>query len=212
MSNLNFTRKGCAIIISGPSGSGKTSLSNKLLDKIENLKASISLTTRQKRTGEKEGNDYFFTDKQTFSSIIKSNQMLEYTEQYGNLYGTQKKDLIEKLNSGIDILFDLDSDGAKSLKNKLGSSAITIFIMPPSMKSLSNRLAKRSSDNKMHIVERMNSAKAVIETVRNYDFIVVNNDIEEAFENIKSIIFAERSKRMRIKNLDNIIIEFNKDH
>lgn len=205
MSNSNFTRKGCAIIISGPSGSGKTTLSNKLLDDFEDIEVSISVTTRKMRDGEIDGHDYYFIDKKTFSSLLLSGQILEHTELYGNFYGTQKKPINEKLDSGADVLFDVDTKGAKALKHELGKDAITIFIMPPSMIELRKRLQLRSTENQVTLEKRIKAATGEIKKLSQYDYVIINDNVDKAYAKMNRIIESERNKCFRIKNLSKYI-------
>ena len=198
MSNSNLKINRCALIISGPSGSGKTSLAGALIASDPNITLSVSVTTRMPRPDEIEGQDYYFTDHASFSSMVVTAQMLEFTELYGNFYGTLKRNTEELLNNGLDVLFDIDAEGAKNIKSKLPDRAISIFIMPPSITELGHRLQLRSQDSQMNIAHRINCAKEEIRKSTEYDYIVENSNFEVALSDIKAIVTAERLKCKRI--------------
>lgn len=209
MSNAKLKRKGYAIIISGPSGSGKTSLTRMLLKELTNLELSVSITTRYQREGEIEGKDYYFTNEKHFLKMLESGEILEYTKLYGNFYGTIKEKVINKFNKGIDILFDVDSVGAKSLKTELKEDAVSIFILPPSFQELKKRLISRGQETDSIIQKRLIAAKSEINKVKNYDYVIYNDELLTAYENIKNIVIGEKNKRHRILNLESYINNFN---
>jgi guanylate kinase len=208
MSNPNLERKGFAVIISGPSGSGKTTLCTKLQGEFEDLSSSISVTTRQMRPGEVNGADYLFLDQETFSSLAITKKLIEYTEIHGNYYGTQKGNIESAINSGSNILFDVDYKGANSIKEFFIENAVTIFVLPPSLDEINNRLQSRGQDRQMVIAGRVNSAKKEVQNIVNYDYIIFNDNLENAYSNLKSIYVAEQQKRSRIKNLVPYIKEY----
>ena len=180
--------QGKLIVISGPSGSGKTTICNKLLEEIPDLQYSISYTTRAPRLGEKDGKDYFFVSKDEFERRIKENKFLEYATVFGNYYGTDKD---WALNQNKDVLLSIDVQGASQVKKNY-SDAVLIFLMPPSMESLKERLQQRATDDSQEIVKRLNIAKKEMEQVSNYDYTVVNCKIDEAVAKIKTIIECPR--------------------
>lgn len=178
-----------AIVISGPSGVGKTTIIKKLLEdeKLKNkLLFSVSYTTREKRANEIEGKDYFFVSKEKFLRLIESGEMLEWAEVHGNMYGTPKANLYEALRQNRILLLDVDVQGAEAIKQKIGKECILIFIKPPSIKELKRRITQRK-DTK-DIERRIKKAKEEIEKSNIFDFVVLNDDLEKATEEIRKII------------------------
>lgn len=202
MSNFKFNRESCLIILSGPSGCGKTSVARKLLTLEKNIATSISYTTREARPGEVDGHDYNFVSRSKFSEMMLTGKLLEYTEIHGNYYGTDKTILDEANELGHDLLFDIDATGAQTIKASAGSRCFSIFLFPPSISALSKRLHTRGQDSEVSIFRRLNNAKEDIAKAKNYDYVVVNSEIEIATAQIRTIIYAERLKRARILNLD----------
>ncbi len=190
--------KGLLIVISAPSGTGKTTLVNKLMKEIPTLEFSISCTTRKARPGEVEGKDYYFLSLENFEQKIENGELLEWAEVYGNFYGTPKDKVMEALQKGRDILLDIDTQGALQVKKNY-PEAILIFILPPSLKELEYRLRKRATDDAETIEKRLIVARKEISLASKYDYMIVNDRIETAFEKLKSIITAERWKTERIK-------------
>ena len=193
--------KGSIIVISGPSGTGKDTVVVELLKKIENIKLSISYTTRMARSNEENGKDYFFISKEEFEEKIKNNEFLEYASYINNYYGTPKKQVEELIDSGIDVILVIEVQGAKQIK-ELMPDAILVFIMPPSMKELKNRLKKRNTNTKEEITDRFESAYKEIKEYKNYDYIVINKDINKTVEKVKSIIMTEKCRTNRITEID----------
>ncbi|MFY9589179.1 guanylate kinase [Rickettsia endosymbiont of Halotydeus destructor] len=186
--------KGLIIILSSPSGAGKSSLTRALLQIDDNLRLSVSATTRSIRSKEVEGVSYYFKNKEEFKELIKQNMFLEYAEIYGNYYGTIKKDVDDLLNQGLDVLFDIDWQGARSIKQAT-SNVLTIFVLPPSLEVLEQRLRHRAADSEEVIKLRMQSAASEITHSSEYDYIVTNDDFDVTVKKIHSIIVAERAKR-----------------
>ncbi len=205
MSNSNLQINRAIMIISGPSGSGKTSLGRALVENDPEIVHSVSMTTRVPREGEVEGQDYYFVDHNEFSTYVITGQLLEFTELYGNFYGTVKKNIENLLHQGSDVLFDIDAEGAKSIKSKMSDRVFTVFILPPSLTEIGERLRKRAQDSQMNIAHRLNSAKEEIRKCEEYDYIVVNENFDEALLQLKMILQAERSKRKRINNFSEYI-------
>ncbi|XVN41628.1 MAG: guanylate kinase [Rickettsia endosymbiont of Argas persicus] len=186
--------KGLIIILSSPSGAGKSSLTKSLLEIDNNLRLSISATTRKPRPNEQDGISYYFKTKSEFEDLIKHDKFLEYAKIYENYYGTPKEYVENILNQGLDILFDIDWQGAKSIKQN-ATNAVSIFILPPSLEVLEQRLRNRKTDNEEAIKLRMASAQAEIAHANDYDYIVTNDDFNETLHKIHSIIMEERKKR-----------------
>lgn len=181
-------QKGKLIIISGPSGSGKSTIREKIVKNNKNIWYSISMTTRKPRINEKNEIDYYFVTKEEFLTEIKNNNFYEYAEVYKDIfYGTPKNKVQEMLNKGYDVILEIDVDGALQIK-KQDNNAILIFIMPPSIEELKNRLENRKTDSKEKIKERLNKALYEISFKDKYDYIVLNDDIEKATKEIETII------------------------
>ena len=195
--------KGTVYIISGPSGSGKDTLLGVLFNKCPELKFSISSITRDMREGEKEGEKYNFISRECFEKMIAEDELLEYNVYVGNYYGTPKTPVLEAVNSGNDIFIEVDVNGAAKIREKL-PEAISIFIMPPSFEELKRRLSGRGTESEEVIEKRMNSALGEIKRAMEYDYIVVNDDIDTAVNDIITII---NSCKLRIKNQKAIINE-----
>ena len=189
--------KGLVLIISSPSGAGKTTICKKLINEVEGLNLSVSVTTRQKRKNEIEGKHYFFKNEKEFNKLLKQNEFLEHANVFGFFYGTLKNEVLSKINNGKDVIVDIDWQGTRQIEKSLPNDIVKVFILPPSMKELENRLGKRASENKENFVKRMSEAKKEISHYKEYDFIVVNDDLQIAVNQIKSILFSERLRRNR---------------
>ena len=181
-------QKGMYIILSSPSGAGKTSLAKKIIKKNKNFELSISYTTRQKRQKEIDKKDYYFISKKMFDFLKKRNFFIEYAKVFNNYYGTSKK----INNSGKDILFDIDWQGSRKIKKKLGDKVTSIFILPPSKKELIRRLNKRAQDPKNVVKERLSSFKKELSHWKEYKYVLVNDTLEKAAKRIMNIINLER--------------------
>ncbi len=195
---LSKKLKGLLIVISAPSGTGKTTLAHMLLKAFPNMEFSVSYTTRKPRPGEVNGKDYFFVDRDTFERMIEEGDFLEWAEVYGNLYGTSRSQVLKALNEGKDVLLDIDTQGALQVKKNF-PEAVLIFILPPSLKELERRLRSRGTDDEETIERRLKTARVEIERAPLYDYIVVNDVLEEAFEKLKSIVIAEKCRTERLK-------------
>ena len=185
---------GTLYIISAPSGGGKTSLVHALLQSIHNLEVSISHTTRGPRPGEQDGIDYHFVDATSFEKLIKDNIFLEHAEVFGNSYGTSQQWVQEKLNAGIDIILEIDWQGAQQIRQKM-PDAIGIFILPPSWEILEKRLRERAQDDEKVITKRMTQARAEISHYHEYDYLIVNDNFAKALADLSAII---RVRRLRL--------------
>jgi len=199
-------QKGLLIVISAPSGTGKTTLCHMLLEEFPNMEFSISYTTRKPRPGELNGRDYFFVDRKTFERMIEEGDFLEWAEVYGNLYGTSKSQVLKALKEGKDILLDIDTQGALQVKKNF-PEAVLIFILPPSLKELERRLKKRGTDDEETIKKRLQIAREEIRNALEYDYIVVNDILEVAFERLRSIITAEKCRTDRLAGEIEKIVE-----
>jgi guanylate kinase len=201
MSNDNdrsaIQRRGLMLVLSSPSGAGKTTLSRQLLDNDSQIQLSVSCTTRPKRRGERDGVDYRFVDTATFRGMIERKQFLEYAEVFGNYYGTPRAPVDEALNSGHDMLFDIDWQGTQQLRDKGRADLVTVFILPPSTRDLEKRLLTRAQDTKEIVAQRMAKAADEMSHWAEYDYVVVNSDIGTSLTNLKAILTAERLKRER---------------
>ncbi|MDO8603429.1 MAG: guanylate kinase [Candidatus Omnitrophota bacterium] len=189
-------RKGTLFIISAPSGSGKTTLCTRLVESVDSLYRSISMTTRAPRPGEKDGVDYIFIEKPEFIKRQKKNEFLEWAKVFGEYYGTPKKHILHMLKRGSDVLLSIDVQGAMKIK-RLKLEAVYIFILPPSLAMLKERLVNRSTDSKEAIRERLNISRKEIACSQKYDYVIVNNRLELALDNLRAIIIAERCKTGR---------------
>ncbi|MDF2590697.1 MAG: gmk [Clostridia bacterium] len=191
--------KGLLIIISGPSGAGKGTVCKGLMSmQLPELEVSVSATTRKPRTGEVEGISYFFKEKEEFEQMISRNEFIEYAQVYDNFYGTPRSHVQEKLNNGKDVILEIDIQGAMQVK-KNNPEGVFVFIMPPSFEELKNRITSRGTETQADIIKRLHEAYNEVRLSRNYDYIVVNDDVNLAAEKVKSIITAEKCKLKRFK-------------
>lgn len=198
MTNDPIKRRGLMLILSSPSGAGKTTLTRDLLqDKALDLTLSISVTTRQRRTSEVDGIHYYFKTKAEFDKLKAADDLLEYAEVHGNFYGTPRSPVEAVLNQGRDMLFDIDYQGTQQVQKRAPQDVVTIFILPPSMKELRARLERRAEDEADVIAKRLFNARNEITRWPIYDYVIVNEDIQTALAQVKSILIAERLKRAR---------------
>lgn len=195
---MEIYKRGIIFVISAPSGTGKTTLCERLLKILPDLKMSISHTTRQPRPYEKNGIDYFFVDEKSFKKMIANDEFIEWAEVYGNFYGTSKKVIFDLIKEGYDILLDIDTQGAKNIR-KLYPDSVLIFILPPSLEELEKRLLLRNEDRDI-IDKRLSKASQEISQYKFYDYIVINDSIEKALNDLLCIIYAERLKIKRIEH------------
>ena len=197
-------KEGTMIILSSPSGAGKTTMV-KMLSKLDNFEVSISHTTRQPRHNEKSDEDYFFIDETEFKRLINNEEFLEYAKVFDNLYGTTRTPVIDKLNKGKNVLFDIDWQGADQIKNKkLDYKLITFFILPPSKKILFERLSNRDMKDKLIVEERMKQFERDLLHWINYDYVIINENLDNCFSKIKKLIFAEIENGSKDYDLDYI--------
>ena len=198
-------RRGILFVLSSPSGAGKTSIARYILDKDKNIKLSVSLTTRKKRKNEKAGIDYDFISKDVFETKIKNNYFLEWATVFGNYYGTSREKVQKTLQEGNDVLFDIDWQGTQQLSDNKDFDLVTIFILPPSKTVLEKRLNNRAQDSKIEVIKRMSQASDEISHYMEYNYIIINNNLEDASNQVLSILKAERLKRKRLINLNEFI-------
>ena len=192
-----ITRRGLMLVLSSPSGAGKTTLSRRLLEVDPSVALSISVTTRTKRSGEIDGRDYHFIDKRRFNQMVKNGDLLEWAEVFGNLYGTPRNPVETALTAGRDILFDIDWQGTQQLREKVRGDMASIFVLPPSIAELERRLRQRAQDDEPVIKTRMAKAADELSHWAEYDYVVINDEIERAFADVRTILAAERLKRER---------------
>ncbi len=190
-------RRGILFIISAPSGTGKTTLCKQLTASVPGLWHSVSCTTRKPRPGEEHGREYFFIDEKTFQSMIERNEFMEYAHVYGNWYGTPRKALMDKMEQGIDVLLEIDVQGAMQIKKRF-EDGVYIFILPPSMEILRSRLQSRASDSPEEILRRLQKVKEEVWSFREYYYIVRNDDLAQSLRELQSIFVAERLKTKRL--------------
>lgn len=196
------------IIISAPSGTGKTSIVSALTESDSQLSLSISHTTRRPRPNEVEGQDYYFVDRDVFQAMVNRGEFLESAEVYGNLYGTSHKWVKESLASGQDVLMEIDYQGAQQIR-KAFPQAISIFILPPSYEQLEERLKQRGQDDQKTISRRLATVREEISHLNEFDYVVINNDLQEAIQDVSCIIRAERLRIMRqLLNQRTLVAQF----
>ncbi|MEQ6358496.1 guanylate kinase [Thermoanaerobacter thermohydrosulfuricus] len=197
---LSKKKKGLLIVLSGPSGAGKGTICKALMKKEKNLKLSISATTRQPRSGEIEGKNYFFKSEEEFEKMIENDSFLEWAKVYDHYYGTPKDFVLKNLEEGNDVVLEIDIQGALKIKEKF-PEGVFIFILPPSMEELKNRIKKRGTETEEEIIKRFKSAYEELNYVSRYNYVVINDSVEEAVEKIRAIIIAEKCRVDRNKDL-----------
>ena len=190
-------RRGLLIVLSSPSGAGKTTVSRMLLDAEPELAMSVSATTRPMRPGEVDGVAYFFVEEGEFDRMIQANEFVEWATVFGYRYGTPKGPVKQALRDGRDILFDIDWQGARQLEPDFGEHLVTVFLLPPSMDELERRLRSRGTDGEEVIADRMRRASGEIEHWAEYQYVLVNRDVDDCLTQVREIVSAERLKRVR---------------
>lgn len=187
---------GCLFIVAAPSGGGKTSLVKQLVSKLDNIETSISHTTRIMRPAEKDGVDYFFISEQEFSKMIKKEEFIEHAVVFENFYGTSKAQIEDRLQSGVDVVLDIDWQGAQQIK-KIYPDSVSIFILPPSVSALESRLINRAQDNENIIANRMHRAHNEMSHYSEFDYLIINDDFAKAVEELVIIVKAQRLSMSR---------------
>ncbi len=197
--------KGLLVIVSGPSGAGKGTICKELIKNNPQTKVSISATTRKPRTGERDGVNYFFITENKFRHMIYKNEFLEYATVYGNYYGTPKQYVMNNLQNGNDVLLEIDIVGALQIKKKF-DDAVFIFVLPPSLNELKNRIVNRGTESSSDIEKRYGAAISEIKQVIKYDYAIINDNVSRAVQDIEAIIRAEKCKVLR--NYEEILLKF----
>lgn len=203
-----LARRGLMYVMSSPSGAGKTTITRALLKKNPDVTISISATTRTRRAGEVHGQDYFFVSTEDFRNMVDNGEMLEHAKVFDNYYGTPRGPVEQALSAGKDVLFDIDWQGTQQLREMAREDLATVFILPPSRSDLEKRLRTRSKDtmeSEADIRGRMSKAADEMSHYSEYDYVIINNDIEEATRKAQLILDAERLKRRRIAGLSNFV-------
>ena len=190
-------RRGLMLVLSSPSGAGKTSIARRILAEDKNLSLSVSATTRPPRPNEVDGRDYHFVDQSRFDRMVEQDAFLEYATVFGNSYGTPKADVMSVLEDGGDVLFDIDWQGTQQVANAARADLVSVFILPPSRAALRQRLVSRAQDSDEVVQDRMAKASDEISHYREYDYIVVNEDLDESVRAVTAILAGERLKRDR---------------
>ncbi len=192
-----IARRGLMLVLSSPSGAGKTSISRALLECEPNLSMSVSVTTRPKRPGEVAGHDYHFIDSEQFGLMANRGELLEHAKVFGNYYGTPRAPVEEALGAGLDVLFDIDWQGTQQLSEAARADLVAVFILPPSTRELEKRLKTRAQDTAQVVAERMSKAADEMSHWPEYDYVVINNDLDASVVEVRSILAAERLRRDR---------------
>ena len=203
-----LNRKGLLLVVSGPSGAGKGTICKALLNKNDQIKLSVSATTRKTRNGEVHGVNYFFIEKEEFAKMIENGEFLEYAQIYDNFYGTPKAAIIECLEKGQDVILEIEMQGARQIK-EVYPEGVFIFVLPPSLEELKSRIVGRGTETQEEIEKRFSCAFEEINQIVNYDYFIVNEDIEKSVSDVEAIICAEKNKVTRYKN--NIIDKFKEE-
>ncbi|NVD38343.1 guanylate kinase [Ensifer sp. HO-A22] len=196
-SPIKIARRGLMLVISSPSGAGKSTIARNLLEADPEMSISVSVTTRQRRPSEIDGRHYHFKSIREFEAMRATDSLLEWAEVHGNFYGTPRDAVEAAMAAGRDMLFDIDWQGAQQLQEKMAGDVVSIFILPPSMAELQSRLHRRAEDSEEVIATRLANSRAEIEHWREYDYIVLNDDLDRAFSSVRAIVEAERLRRDR---------------
>jgi len=200
-------RRGLMVVLSSPSGAGKSTISRALIERDSNLTMSVSATTRAPRPGEVEGQDYYFVQKQDFDDMVSGGKMLEYAQVFDNFYGSPKDPVEAALSQGRDVMFDVDWQGTQQLSENAAKDLVRIFILPPSMEELERRLYSRAQDSEEVVKKRMAKAASEMSHYPEYDYIVVNVDVDESVAKVEAILAAERQKTERQISLHDFITD-----
>ena len=195
--SIPIARRGLMLAISSPSGAGKSTIARTLLDKDKQVSLSVSVTTRQRRPSEIEGVHYHFVSQREFERLRDSDSLLEWAEVHGNFYGTPREPVETAMAEGRDMLFDIDWQGAQQLQEKMPADVVSIFVLPPTLTELQSRLHRRAEDSEEVIAMRLANSRAEIAHWREYDYVIVNDDLNVAFDAVQSIVKAERLRRDR---------------
>ena len=209
---MTMTRKGLLLILSSPSGAGKSTLARRLMDWDPTLRFSVSATTRAPRPGEQDGREYYFKTRPEFEAMVESGEMLEHAEVFGNLYGSPKGPVENAMAEGRDTLFDIDWQGGQQIRSSsLARDVVSIFVLPPSIAELDRRLRGRAQDSEEVIAGRMAKSRDEISHWAEYDYVIVNRDIDAAFDELVTILKAERMRRDRQPGLSDFVRGLNRE-
>jgi guanylate kinase len=192
---MSMNRRGIMFVVSSPSGAGKTTLTRNLVNADRNVTLSISVTTRPKRASEVHGQHYHFISKQEFARMRRAGELLEFAKVHGNYYGTPRKPVEKALAAGRDMLFDIDWQGAKQLYEKMRADVVSVFVLPPTARELKARLERRAEDSGEIIKRRLRNAATEIPHWAEYDYVLINRDLDRSFRDLRHILAAERAKR-----------------
>lgn len=206
---MQSARRGLLIILSSPSGAGKSTLARSLMAWDDSLSFSVSATTRAPRDGEKDGREYYFRTRDAFKQMVDQGEMLEHAEVFGNLYGSPKAPVEAAISEGRDVLFDIDWQGGQQINTAMADDVVSIFVLPPSIEALETRLRGRGQDSDDVIEARMKKSRDEISHWAEYDYCLVNHDINEAEQQLRAIITAERLKRRRQLGLMDLVRDMN---
>ena len=209
---IELTRRGLMLVLSSPSGAGKTSISREVLARDEKISLSISATTRPRRPGEVNGEDYIFVDKTSFDLMVNRRELLEHAKVFDHYYGSPRAPVELSLKNGHDVLFDIDWQGTQQLAEAARGDLVSIFILPPSTAELDRRLHKRAQDSELVITERMARAANEMTHWSEYDYVIVNSSFEESVKQVQYILYAERLKRPRLVGLSDFVIRLRQGH
>ncbi len=206
-----MARRGLMLVLSSPSGAGKTTISRELLKAESNLSMSISVTTRPPRPAEQDGKDYFFIDEQRYHAMVSGGALLEHARVFDNFYGTPRSHVESQLSQGHDVLFDIDWQGTQQLKASARDDLVSIFVLPPSLSELSRRLRSRAQDSEEVVQRRMDRASHEMSHWPEYDYAIINHDVDESLAKVKAILTAERLRRHRQTGLVDFVNSMRND-
>jgi guanylate kinase len=202
---VTIARRGLMLVLSSPSGAGKTTLSRLLLDEDKNIELSVSVTTRPRRLSEVDGRDYRFIAQREYDAMVRNDALLEWAEVFGFSYGTPKEPVTLALAAGRDMLFDIDWQGTRQLVDKCRQDVAAVFVLPPTLEELERRLHRRAEDSDETIRKRMAKATDELSHWADYDYVIINHDLDRAFAEIRAILAAERRKRERQSGLSDFV-------
>ena len=202
---LDKSNRGLVLIISSPSGAGKTTICKKLIEEVKNLNLSVSVTTRLKRSDEVDGKDYFFRSDKEFDDMVAQEKFLEHAKVFDHSYGTLKSEIDTKIINGINVIVDIDWQGTRQIEQHIPDDIVKIFILPPSIKELEKRLGTRATESQDSFKKRMSEARKEISHYSEYDFIIINEDIQESVNKIKIILHSESLRRHRQVGLNKFV-------
>jgi guanylate kinase len=205
--SLEIARRGIMLVVSSPSGAGKTTLTRNLLEQEENVSLSVSVTTRARRASEIDGVHYQFISRRRFEAMRDADELLEWAEVHGNCYGTPREPVDTALAAGRDMLFDIDWQGTQQLYAKMRADVVSVFVLPPSASELKARLERRAEDSGDVIIRRLRNAAEEIPHWNEYDYVLVNRDLDKSFARLRAILTAERLKRVLKPNLQGFVAE-----